>query len=78
MPPTVDLGPAQTVHAGASVAFNAVVTDPAGPGDVASIQWDFNYDGRPSTPTPPRTAKPTPTYTYATPGTYIVEVQPPT
>lgn len=75
VPPTVDLGPAQTVHAGSSVAFNAVVADPAGPGDVASIQWDFNYDGQNFNPDTSANGETTPTYTYATPGTYIVEVQ---
>ena len=75
VPPTVDLGAAQTVHAGSSVTFNAVVADPAGPSDVASIQWDFNYDGSTFNADVSANGQTTPSYTYATPGTYIVEVQ---
>ncbi len=75
VPPTVDLGPAQTVHAGSSVAFYAAITDPAGPSDVASIQWDFNYDGQNFNPDSSANGETTPTFTYATPGTFIVEAQ---
>ena len=58
-----------------SVTFNAVVADPAGPSDVASIQWDFNYDGSTFNADVSANGQTTPSYTYATPGTYIVEVQ---
>ena len=44
-PPTVAAGPSQTVHAGDTVTFDGSVTDPEGPSNIASIQWDFNYDG---------------------------------
>ncbi|HVS39904.1 MAG TPA: PKD domain-containing protein, partial [Gemmataceae bacterium] len=75
VPPTVDLGAAQTVHAGDAVAFNAAISDPAGPSDVASIQWDFNYDGQNFNPDSSANGETSPSFTYATPGTYIVETQ---
>ena len=75
VPPSVDLGPAQTVRAGDAVTINAAVADPAGPGDVASIQWDFNYDGSTFNADSSANGQTQAAHTYTAPGTYIVEVQ---
>ena len=45
--PTLDVtaGPDQTANAGDTVTFQGSATDSAGSADIASIQWDFDYDG---------------------------------
>ena len=75
VPPTVVLGPNQTVLANGPVTLNATVADPAGPSDVSSIQWDFNYNGSTFNPDQTADGQTNPTHTYTAPGTYVVEVQ---
>jgi len=74
-PPTVDAGPSQTVHVGDTVTFDGSVTDPAGSSNLASIQWDFNYDGTNFNADSAANGNLTPTYSYSTPGTYLVALQ---
>ena len=74
-PPTVSAGPSQTVHAGDTVTFAGSVTDPEGSGNIASIQWDFNYDGSTFTADSAADGELSPTYSYADPGTYLVALQ---
>ncbi len=75
VPPTVNAGPSQTIHAGDTASFNGSVSDPGGTADIASIQWDFNYDGQNFVADPSANGNLTPTHTYATAGTYLVALQ---
>jgi uncharacterized repeat protein (TIGR01451 family) len=73
--PTADAGASQTVHAGTSVLFNGTASDPGGPSDIVSKQWDFNYDGSTFVADPSATDTLTPSTTYGTPGTYVVALK---
>jgi uncharacterized repeat protein (TIGR01451 family) len=73
--PTADAGASQTVHAGTSVLFNGTASDPGGPSDIVSRQWDFNYDGSTFVADPSATGTLTPSTTYGTPGTYVVALK---
>ena len=75
VPPTVNAGPSQTVYAGAAVSFNGSATDAGGSSQIASIQWDFNYDGSNFNPDASANGNLTPSYVYNTPGTYTVAMQ---
>src|SRR5262249_32290325 len=43
--PGVHAGPSQTVYPGNTVQFSGTASDPGGPGDIAAIEWNFNYNG---------------------------------
>ncbi|HEY7427591.1 MAG TPA: PKD domain-containing protein [Gemmataceae bacterium] len=75
VPPILSAGPSQTAHAGDSVQFNGSASDAGGPGQIASIQWDFNYNGSTFNPDASADGELTPSYTYTTPGTYVVAMQ---
>ncbi len=73
-PPSVDAGPDQAINEGQTASFNAVITDPGGPQDITSVQWDFNYDNATFTPDPSASG-PSASHPFLTPGTYTVAVQ---
>src|SRR5262249_32274584 len=43
--PTATTGPDQTINVGDTASFSGTAFDPGGPGDIALMAWDFNYDG---------------------------------
>ncbi len=73
--PTVNLGAAQTVHAGETATLVGDIIDPGGSGDLTSIQWDFNYNVSTFNPDPSANGFTTASHAYAAPGTYVVAVQ---
>jgi PKD repeat protein len=75
VPPDVFAGSAQAAHVGDTVHFNAAVSDPGGASDIADVQWDFDYDGTTFRPDPSAAGSLTPTHTYTSPGTHLVDVQ---
>ncbi|HEY7315532.1 MAG TPA: PKD domain-containing protein [Gemmataceae bacterium] len=75
VPPTISAGPSQTVRAGDTVQFNGSASDAGGPGQIASIQWDFNYNGSSFNADPSANGNLTPSHAYTTPGTYVVAMQ---
>ena len=71
----VNAGPDQAINEGDTAAFNAAYTDGSGTVNVASAQWDFNYDGSNFVADPNANGTLTPSYQFTTPGTYLVAVQ---
>lgn len=71
LPPDADAGPDREVVAGQLVAFTGVAFDHSG---VASVQWDFDYDGVDFVADPAATTL-TPTHTFRDSGEYWVALR---
>ena len=69
--PDVCAGSDMTVNAGQTVTFSGTATDNSGTG-LATIAWDFDYDGETFVADAAANGTLTPTYTYDDPGTYDV------
>jgi PKD repeat protein len=73
--PEVNAGPAQTISEGGTATFAGTVSDPGGPSDITSIQWDFDYDGQVFISDPSADGSLTPSHQYTTSGNYEVAFQ---
>lgn len=74
-PPEVSLGGVVcTVNVGDRIPFSAAVTDPDGPSDVTSVEWDFDYDGV-SFDTDPSLTGSAPNCAYPEVGYYLAAVR---
>jgi PKD repeat protein len=74
-PPRIAAGPEQLTRVGQPVTFQGTATDPGGPTDIVSIQWDFDYDGLQFRADPAAAGNLTPTHIYTEPGIYVVMLQ---
>lgn len=72
LPPDVSAGGDLTVNAGQPVTFQGSADAYSG---IATVDWDFNYDGQNFVPDPAGAGTLTPTYTYDDPGTYSVALE---
>ncbi len=72
LPPSVSAGDNRRVHEGATVVFTGTATDPGNASDIASIEWDFDYQG---TFTVDASGTLTPSNVYSTLGAYVVALR---
>ena len=70
--PDVYAGPGQTVYQGDTVQFNGTASDPGGPGDIAAIEWNFDYNG---TFVTDASGTLTPTHVYNNVGTHLAALR---
>src|SRR5207244_1330884 len=57
------------------LTFQGTANAIGGSGQIASIQWDFNYNGVTFNPDAGANGSLTPARTFSTPGTYLVALQ---
>jgi PKD repeat protein len=70
--PDVYAGPSQTVYQGDTVQFNGTASDAGGPGDIAAIEWNFDYNGTFMTDD---SGSLTPTHVYNGLGTHLAALR---
>jgi RHS repeat-associated protein len=72
LPPDVSAGSPVTANAGTPVTFNGTATDYSG---IATVEWDFDYDGETFVSDPSAAGTLTPTHVFADPGVYQVALR---
>jgi PKD repeat protein len=72
LPPDVSAGTDLTVNAGQPVTFAGSAQDYSG---IATVEWDFNYDGADFVADPSAEGTLTPMHTFLEPGTYDVALR---
>jgi hypothetical protein len=74
-PPEASIQPVPIAYVGHPVPFQGSATDPDGPKDIVSIQWDFNYDGQNFNPDAAAAGTLRPSHDFTVPGMYTVALQ---